>query len=126
MEHAAVDEGILMDLIEKYRKLSKRFDERVGKLSIPQLVRCVDALAKLARLILRYRGILELEESGRELTRLLAEVREEMRAEKGSGKKALWRVKRMDEEIDLIKAINRLAERLRELRIRLIGGDRDE
>jgi len=126
MEHAAVDEGILMDLIEKYRKLSKRFDERVGKLSIPQLVRCVDALAKLARLILRYRGILELEESGRELTRLLAEVREEMRAEKGSGKKALWRVKRMDEEIDLIKAIHRLAERLRELRIKLIGGDEDE
>ena len=126
MEHTAVDEGILMDLIEKYRKLSKRFDERVGKLSIPQLVRCVDALAKLARLILRYRGILELEESGRELTRLLAEVREEMRAEKGSGKKALWRVKRMDEEIDLIKAIHRLAERLRELRIKLIGGDEDE
>ena len=126
MEHTAVDEGILMDLIEKYRKLSERFDERVGKLSISQLVRCVDALAKLARLILRYRGILELEESGRELTRLLAEVREEMRAEKGSGKKALWRVKRMDEEIDLIKAINRLAERLRELRIKLIGGDGDE
>jgi len=126
MEHAAVDRDILMDLIEKYRKLSKRFDERVGRLSIPQLVRCVDALAKLARLILRYRGILDLEESERELTRLLAEVREEMRSEKGSGKTALWRVKRMDEEIDLIKAIHRLAERLRELRIKLIGGDGDE
>ena len=116
----------MMDLIEKYRKLSKRFDERVGRLSIPQLVRCVDALAKLARLILRYRGVLDLEESERELTRLLAEVREEMRSEKGSGKTALWRVKRMDEEIDLIKAIHRLAERLRELRIKLIGGDEDE
>ena len=121
-----MDRDILMDLIEKYRKLSKRFDERVGRLSIPQLVRCVDALAKLARLILRYRGILELEESGRELTRLLAEVREEMRSEKGSGKTALWRVKKMDEEVDLIKAIHRLAERLRELRIKLIGGDEDE
>ena len=88
----------MMDLIEKYRKLSKRFDERVGRLSIPQLVRCVDALAKLARLILRYRGILDLEESERELTRLLAEVRDEMRSEKGSGKTALWRVKKMDEE----------------------------
>ncbi|MCD6261385.1 MAG: hypothetical protein J7J28_06360 [Thaumarchaeota archaeon] len=126
MEHAAVDRDILMDLIEKYRKLSKRFDERVGRLSIPQLVRCVDALAKLARLILRYRGVLDLEESERELTRLLAEVREEMRSEKGSGKTALWRVKRMDEEIDLIKAIHRLAERLRELKIKLIGGDEDE
>ena len=126
MEHAAMDRDILMDLIEKYRKLSERFDERVGRLSIPQLVRCVDALTKLARLILRYRGILELEESERELTRLLAEVREEMRAEKGSGKKALWKVKKMDEEIDLIKAIHRLAERLRELRIKLIGGDEDE
>ena len=126
MEHAAMDRDILMDLIEKYRKLSERFDERVGKLSIPQLVRCVDALTKLARLILRYRGILELEESERELTRLLAEVREEMRAEKGSGKKALWKVKKMDEEIDLIKSIHRLAERLRELRIKLIGGDEDE
>jgi len=126
MEHAAVDRDILMDLIEKYRKLSERFDERVGRLSIPQLVRCVDALTKLARLILRYRGILELEESERELTRLLAEVREEMRAEKGSGKKALWKVKKMDEEIDLIKSIHRLAERLRELRIKLIGGDEDE
>ena len=126
MEHAAVDRDILMDLIEKYRKLSKRFDERVGRLSIPQLVRCVDALAKLARLILRYRGVLDLEESERELTRLLAEVREEMRSEKGSGKTALWRIKRMDEEIDLIKAIHRLAERLRELKIKLIGGDEDE
>lgn len=126
MEHAAVDRDILMDLIEKYRKLSKRFDERVERLSIPQLVRCVDALAKLARLILRYRGILDLEESERELTRLLAEVREEMRSEKGSGKTALWRVKRMDEEIDLIKAIHRLAEKLRELKIKLIGGDEDE
>ena len=126
MEHAAMDRDILMDLIEKYRKLSERFDERVGRLSIPQLVRCVDALTKLARLILRYRGILELEESERELTRLLAEVREEMRAEKGSGKKALWKVKKMDEEIDLIKSIHRLAERLRELRIKLIGGDEDE
>ena len=126
MEHAAVDRDILMDLIEKYRKLSKRFDERVGRLSIPQLVRCVDALAKLARLILRYRGVLDLEEGERELTRLLAEVREEMRAEKGSGKKALWKVKKMDEEIDLIKSIHRLAERLRELRIKLIGGDEDE
>jgi len=126
MEHAAVDRDILMDLIEKYRKLSKRFDERVGRLSIPQLVRCVDALAKLARLILRYRGVLDLEESERELTRLLAEVREEMRSEKGSGKTALWRVKKMDEEVDLIKAIHRLAERLRELRIKLIGGDEDE
>ena len=126
MEHAAVDRDILMDLIEKYRKLSERFDERVGRLSIPQLVRCVDALTKLARLILRYRGILELEESEREPTRLLAEVREEMRAEKGSGKKALWKVKKMDEEIDLIKSIHRLAERLRELRIKLIGGDEDE
>jgi len=126
MEHAAVDRDILMDLIEKYRKLSKRFDERVGRLSIPQLVRCVDALAKLARLILRYRGVLDLEESERELTRLLAEVREEMRSEKGSGKTALWRVKKMDEEVDLIKAIHRLAERLRELKIKLIGGDEDE
>jgi len=126
MEHAAMDRDILMDLIEKYRKLSERFDERVGKLSIPQLVRCVDALTKLARLILRYRGILELEESERELTRLLAEVREEMRAEKGSGKKALWRVKKLDEEGDLVRAIHRLAERLRELRIKLIGGDEDE
>ena len=126
MEHAALDRDILMDLIEKYRKLSKRFDERVGRLSIPQLVRCVDALAKLARLILRYRGVLDLEEGERELTRLLAEVRKEMRAEKGSGKKALWRIKRMDEEIDLIKAIHRLAERLRELKIKLIGGDEDE
>ena len=116
----------MMDLIEKYRKLSKRFDERVGRLSIPQLVRCVDALPKLARLILRYRGVLDLEESERELTRLLAEVREEMRSEKGFGKTALWRVKKMDEEIDLIKAIHRLAERLRELRIKLIGGDEDE
>ena len=125
MEHAAVDRDILMDLIEKYRKLSKRFDERVGRLSIPQLVRCVDALAKLARLILRYRGVLDLEKSERELTRLLAEVREEMRSEKSSGKTALWRIKRMDEEVDLIKAIHRLAERLRELRIKLIGGDED-
>ena len=125
MEHAAVDRDILMDLIEKYRKLSKRFDERVGRLSIPQLVRCVDALAKLARLILRYRGVLDLEEGERELTRLLAEVREEMRSEK-SGKTALWRVKKMDEGIDLIKAIHRLAERLRELKIKLIGGDEDE
>jgi len=116
----------LMDLIEKYRKLSKRFDERVGRLSIPQLVRCVDALAKLARLILRYRGVLDLEKSERELTRLLAEVREEMRSEKSSGKTALWRIKKMDEEVDLIKAIHRLAEKLRELRIKLIGGDEDE
>ena len=103
-----------------------RSSEKVGKLSITQLVKGVDALTKLARLILRYRGILDLEENERELTRLLAEIREEMRSEKTSGKTALWRIKKMDEENNLIRAIHILAERLRELRIKLIGGDEDE
>ena len=126
MEDSVAVEDVLIDLIEKYRELSKKFDEKVGKLSITQLVKGVDALTKLARLILRYRGILDLEENERELTRLLAEIREEMRSEKTSGKTALWRIKKMDEENNLIQAIHILAERLRELRIRLIGGDEDE
>ncbi len=126
MEDSVAVEDVLRDLIEKYRELSKKFDEKVGKLSITQLVKGVDALTKLARLILRYRGILDLEENERELTRLLAEIREEMRSEKTSGKTALWRIKKMDEENNLIRAIHILAERLRELRIRLIGGDEDE
>ena len=126
MEDSVAVEDVLMDLIEKYRELSKKFDEKVGKLSITQLVKGVDALTKLARLILRYRGILDLEENERELTRLLAEIREEMRSEKTSGKTALWRIKKMDEENNLIRAIHILAERLRELRIKLIGGDEDE
>ena len=126
MEDSVAVEDVLRDLIEKYRELSKKFDEKVGKLSITQLVKGVDALTKLARLILRYRGILDLEENERELTRLLAEIREEMRLEKASGKTALWRIKKMDEENNLIQAIHILAERLRELRIRLIGGDEDE
>ena len=126
MEDSVAVEDVLRDLIEKYRELSKKFDEKVGKLSVTQLVKGVDALTKLARLILRYRGILDLEENERELTRLLAEIREEMRSEKTSGKTALWRIKKMDEENNLIQAIRILAERLRELRIRLIGGDEDE
>jgi len=126
MEDSVAVEDVLRDLIEKYRELSKKFDEKVGKLSVTQLVKGVDALTKLARLILRYRGILDLEENERELTRLLAEIREEMRSEKTSGKTALWRIKKMDEENNLIQAIHILAERLRELRIRLIGGDEDE
>jgi len=126
MEDSVAVEDVLRDLIEKYRELSKKFDEKVGKLSITQLVKGVDALTKLARLILRYRGILDLEENERELTRLLAEIREEMRSEKTSGKTALWRIKKMDEENNLIRAIHILAERLRELRIKLIGGDEDE
>ena len=126
MEDSVAVEDVLKDLIEKYRELSKKFDEKVGKLSITQLVKGVDALTKLARLILRYRGILDLEENERELTRLLAEIREEMRSEKTSGKTALWRIKKMDEENNLIRAIHILAERLRELRIKLIGGDEDE
>jgi len=126
MEDSVAVEDVLRDLIEKYRELSKKFDEKVGKLSITQLVKGVDALTKLARLILRYRGILDLEENERELTRLLAEIREEMRSEKTSGKTALWRIKKMDEENNLIQAIHILAERLRELRIKLIGGDEDE
>ena len=126
MEDSVAVEDVLKDLIEKYRELSKKFDEKVGKLSITQLVKGVDALTKLARLILRYRGILDLEENERELTRLLAEIREEMRSEKASGKTALWRIKKMDEENNLIRAIHILAERLRELRIKLIGGDEDE
>ena len=126
MEDSVAVEDVLIDLIEKYRELSKKFDEKVGKLSVTQLVKGVDALTKLARLILRYRGILDLEENERELTRLLAEIREEMRSEKTSGKTALWRIKKMDEENNLIQAIHILAERLRELRIKLIGGDEDE
>ena len=126
MEDSVAVEDVLRDLIEKYRELSKKFNEKVGKLSITQLVKGVDALTKLARLILRYRGILDLEENERELTRLLAEIREEMRSEKTSGKTALWRIKKMDEENNLIQAIHILAERLRELRIKLIGGDEDE
>ena len=126
MEDSVAVEDVLRDLIEKYRELSKKFDEKVGKLSVTQLVKGVDALTKLARLILRYRGILDLEENERELTRLLAEIREEMRSEKTSGKTALWRIKKMDEENNLIQAIHILAERLRELRIKLIGGDEDE
>ena len=126
MEDSVAVEDVLKDLIEKYRELSKKFDEKVGKLSITQLVKGVDALTKLARLILRYRGILDLEENERELTGLLAEIREEMRSEKTSGKTALWRIKKMDEENNLIRAIHILAERLRELRIKLIGGDEDE
>ena len=126
MEDSVAVEDVLIDLIEKYRELSKKFDEKVGKLSVTQLVKGVDALTKLARLILRYRGILDLEENERELTRLLAEIREEMRSEKTSGKIALWRIKKMDEENNLIQAIRILAERLRELRIRLIGGDEYE
>jgi len=126
MEDSVAVEDVLRDLIEKYRELSKKFDEKAGKLSVTQLVKGVDALTKLARLILRYRGILDLEENERELTRLLAEIREEMRSEKTSGKTALWRIKKMDEENNLIQAIRILAERLRELRIRLIGGDEYE
>ena len=126
MEDSVAVEDVLRDLIEKYCELSKKFDEKVGKLSVTQLVKGVDALTKLARLILRYRGILDLEENEMELTRLLAEIREEMRSEKTSGKTALWRIKKMDEENNLIQAIHILAERLRELRIRLIGGDEDE
>jgi len=126
MEDSVAVEDVLRDLIEKYRELSKKFDEKVGKLSVTQLVKGVDALTKLARLILRYRGILDLEENERELTRLLAEIREEMRSEKTSGKIALWRIKKMDEENNLIQAIRILAERLRELRVKLIGGDEDE
>ena len=126
MEDSVAVEDVLRDLIEKYRELSKKFDEKIGKLSVTQLVKGVDALTKLARLILRYRGILDLEENERELTRLLAEIREEMRSEKTSGKTALWRIKKMDEENNLIQAIHILAERLREFRIRLIGGDEDE
>ena len=126
MEDSVAVEDVLRDLIEKYRELSKKFDEKVGKLSITQLVKGVDALTKLARLILRYRGILDLEENERELTRLLTEIRKEMRSEKTSGNTALLRIKKMDEENNLIQAIHILAERLRELRIRLIGGDEDE
>ena len=126
MEGSVAVEDVLMDLIEKYHELSKKFDEKVGKLSIAQLVKGVDALTKLARLILRYRGILDLEENERELTRILTEIREEMRSEKDSGKTALWRTKRMNEENNLIQAIHLLAERLRELRAKLIGGDEDE
>ena len=47
-----------------------------------QLTKHVDALTRLAKLILSYRGLLEFEERERELTRILSEVRREVESDK--------------------------------------------
>lgn len=73
---------ILHDLIRKYETLSKRFDESSGEMSLTQLTKHVDALTRLAKLILSYRGLLEFEERERELTRILSEVRREVESDK--------------------------------------------
>jgi len=75
---------ILRDLIRKYETLSKRFDESSGEMSLTQLTKHVDALTRLAKLILSYRGLLEFEERERELTRILSEVRKEIESNKHS------------------------------------------
>ncbi|MCD6536252.1 MAG: hypothetical protein J7K49_04385 [Thaumarchaeota archaeon] len=75
---------ILLDLIRKYETLSKRFDESSGEMSLTQLTKHVDALTRLAKLILSYRGLLEFEERERELTRILSEVRKEIESNKHS------------------------------------------
>ena len=49
-----------------------------------QLTKHVDALTRLAKLILSYRGLLEFEERERELTRILSEVRKEIESNKRS------------------------------------------
>ncbi|MEM2188381.1 MAG: hypothetical protein QXK09_01360 [Nitrososphaerota archaeon] len=73
---------ILEDLVRKYEMLSKRIDSGFGKASASQLIRQMDALARIAKLILSYRSLLEIEEKEAELTRMLSEIRMELESEK--------------------------------------------
>lgn len=108
---------VLRDLIGKYEKLSEKMDSSIERASMTQLVKQVDALTRLARLILTYRGVLEIEERENELTRILSEFRRESEADKT----ALRTVKPYGEN----GLCRRLAEALRELRrlkLFLLGG----
>jgi len=73
---------VLRDLLRKYDLLSKRFDETVDRLSANQMVKEIDALTRLAKLILSYRGVLEIEERESELTKILSEMKRELESDK--------------------------------------------
>lgn len=111
---------ILHDLIGKYEALSKKFDESFGKMSLSQLTRQVDALTRLARLIISYRGLLELEERERELTRLLSEVRGEVE----SGKHSLRTVKTYGAGslTSIEELAGKLLDELRRIKFTFMGG----
>lgn len=70
------------DLVRKYEMLSRRIDSGFGRASVSQLIRQMDALTRMAKLILSYRSLLEIEEREAELTRMLSEIRMEVESEK--------------------------------------------
>ena len=114
---------ILEDLIRKYEMLSQRIESGFKKLSSSQLVRQIDSLTRLAKLILSYRSILELEEKEIELTRILSELRNEVE----SDKQAMRTVKKGDERhVECSMILERILSELRRLRLTLMGGGGDE
>jgi len=108
---------ILEDLISKYELLSRRIDASFGKASASQLIRQLDALTKIARLILSYRSILELEEREEELTRILSELKLEAESEK----RAMRTVKADHVESRLWRPLNQLLLELRRIRLAILG-----
>lgn len=110
---------ILEDLVKKYGMLSRRIDSSFGRASASQLIRQMDALTRIAKLILSYRSVLEMEERERELTRILSEIRGEIE----SGKRAM--TARKDGE-DGFRIIERLLAELRRLKHSLMGVRGDE
>jgi len=109
---------VLRDLVRKYDQLSKRFDESFEKSSMSQLVKQVDALTRLARLILSYRGVLEIEEKEEELTRVLSELRREME----SDKTALRTVKSYEASGMLGRVVEAAVSEIKKLKLFLLGG----
>ncbi len=114
---------ILEDLIQKYEMLSRKIESGFKKLSPSQLVRQIDSLARLAKLILSYRSILELEEREIEFTRILSELRSEVK----SGKQAMRAVKKEGgRRIEYPMLLEKILSELKRIRLTLMEGGGDE
>ena len=114
---------ILEDLVRKYGLLSKKIDSSFGKISANQLVRQIDALTRIARLILSYRGVLELEERERDLTRILSMLREEDELDK----QAMRAVRRIGGGSSRLRMVlESILDEVRRIKLALLGGGEDE
>ena len=123
----AVDvKEIIDDLMEKYRALSRRFDEEVDELSMNQLVKSIDALTKLGKLLLKFRESMALDEREDELTKLLSEIKDQMLATRigDLDKRSMKCFKSAEAGLD--EVASKLIDLLKEIRrdkASLLGGD---
>ena len=118
MSAASRTREILEDLLKKYEMLSRKLDSGFSKLSANQLVRQVDALTRLAKLILSYRSVLDLEERELELTKILSELRDELE----SDKRAMIVKRGGGKPLECSKLLEKALSEFRRLKLLIAGG----